>query len=159
MDSNAEYGWSHFRVQSLRTLIEWTGADGHSILGFPPEDRLEDMGWNAREGMIFGTHIQSHKSDTSSPKSTIYADGGAVESVRGFYVLDLLWSIARGIDADTENAASKMGRGFQAQALFQAIASRLDEIANMVTQEDGKSRPDLGVRLRISHIVEEVVNV
>ena len=118
-----------------------------------------EFGWNVTEGVIFGTYIQSHKSDASSPKSTIYSNGYPVESLRGWYTLDVLWSIARGIDADTEDAASKMGRGFQAQALYRAIARRLDEIVNMVTQEDGKSRPDLGVRLRISEIVEEVANV
>ena len=159
MDIQDQYGWCNFRVQSLRSLVRWFAGNGHTIMGLPNEETLDRMGWNVTEAVIFGTKIKTYESDLSNPKSTIYTDNGPVDSLRGWHTLDVLWSIAEGIEADTKEAASKMGRGFQAQALSASITSRLEEIANMCKQH-GKPRPDLGARLVISLLVEpEEANV
>ena len=52
------------------------------------------------------------------PKTWIFdSHGNKLKSIEGVYSLDFAYGIARDISADLTGAQSKMGRGFQAQAL------------------------------------------
>ena len=87
-------------------------CDGHTILS--PE-RLIDAGL---PNEIVAAVTTTYRSDTASPKTTIFVDGQPVEQVRGIYGLDLLQRLAGSLGV-TYRAC--YGRGSQAAAIREAI--------------------------------------
>lgn len=61
-------------------------------------------------------------------KEEYLSDSNVIPKLYGIYSLKLLWAIAHDIKADTTIACTKMGRGFMAQALTDAINNKLEEM-------------------------------
>jgi len=59
-----------------------------------------------------------HESDLRDPKATIYRDGQPVGSVEGVYGLDMLRFLAGSLGVTYRSC---LGRGFQAQAIREAL--------------------------------------
>tara|TARA_R110000868_G_scaffold81260_3_gene230139 strand:+ start:8168 stop:8551 length:384 start_codon:yes stop_codon:yes gene_type:complete len=93
-------------------------GDAHTI--FKPS-AFTDLGLPEAFVMKYSRTI---KSDTSSPKSTIYGDNGevihSVEGVLSSSIADALVGVFNLKDAQSESA-SKMGRGSSLRVLSQAI--------------------------------------
>jgi len=106
--------------QVILDLVKYIGGDGHTIY-----DPREDI-FNGVSKELMESVTQTHKSD-GSYKGSIFVDGKCVEELYGVHGLELLWKLAINVEADTKVAASKMGRGFQAQALSEAIFNKLGE--------------------------------
>ena len=64
---------------------------------------------------------QTHKSDLSDHKSTIYVRGKAVKELKGIHNLTFLYRLAHKLEVDYED---KIGRGFQAQVICTAIRKK-----------------------------------
>lgn len=105
--------------ESIKKVLETIGGDGHSI--HKPELYL-DAGMPAE---FVGAHTVKYKSERSNYKRTIFTDGKPVNELTGVYALDMLYAIAANIGADEREAHSKIGRGFQAGALTEAIYRKL----------------------------------
>jgi hypothetical protein len=113
------------KIDQVKDLIRQTSpevllrasslCDGHTILA--PKAFLE-AGLPA-EVVDFAT--SSYKSD-GSPKGTIFVKGQPVKELTGVYGLDLLELIARSLSLQYRSC---MGRGFQAQAIQQALHQHL----------------------------------
>lgn len=95
-------------------------CEGHDILC---PDKLEGLGLPA-EFVAKVTRI--FESDFSRPTSTLFVEGRAVNQLRGVAGLDLLWAIAKEVDADTSRCCA-MGRGTQADQLKEAITEQLQK--------------------------------
>lgn len=109
--------------EAIRATLKIVGHDGHSIYGV---EEFDDLGLPAE---FLDRFITVHKSHGTNPKGMIFGEGGKVlPELRGVYGLDLLWGLAYAIGADTQAAAEKMGRGFQAQALTSAIYKVLNTL-------------------------------
>jgi len=126
--------WTRFSSQSIIALMDWIGGDGHSVIGVENIDdrKVRELGFTPKEWMIFGYMADTYKSDLTNPKSTITDKHGLPINVIGWATLDIQWSIANAIGADTDEASEKHGRGSQAQCLKKAIDRRLWEIVGMV---------------------------
>lgn len=101
-------------------LDEVLFGDGHTIFepnmytkAGIPEDWLKPL-------------IRRHESGDGHT-STIYVDGERRESLSGVYHLSFLYRFAREIEADTDLAERKCGRGSQARELVKAIREALDK--------------------------------
>jgi hypothetical protein len=90
-------------------------CDGHSILA--PQAFL-DAGLPKE---FVDQVTTTHRSDTSSPKSTIFVGGKAVEELRGVYGLQMLRTLAHVLDIQYRDC---IGRGFEASNIKEAIAER-----------------------------------
>lgn len=102
----------HVNKVRLINYLEESGGDGWSIndpsyytdIGF----KLEDL------------PVQTYKSNTSDPKSTLFDNEGKVlKQLKGVYNLTFLRKLAREIGA--ESNTGMLGRGFEAQALTRNI--------------------------------------
>lgn len=94
-------------------------ADGHTIFNptfYEPYFTAEEL----------GALIQTHESDTSHPKTTIFGDDGSpIPYVRGIYNLSFLYWLAAKLDVtDFQDC---LGRGSQANAIVTAILEKLEE--------------------------------
>ena len=87
-------------------------CDGHTIL--PPE-RLIDAGL---PNEVVAAVTTTYRSDTTSPKTTIFVDGQPVEQIRGIYSLDLLQRLAGALGVTYREC---YGRGSQATAIREAV--------------------------------------
>jgi len=104
--------------------IEWIkqfGYDGHSI--WKPECvPFDDLGLDEKQQKRL---IQTIKSDTSDPKSTIYKDGQVVKELTGVYSLSLLQAIATNLGVG-DAGGFLFGRGSRARVLTDAILQTLE---------------------------------
>jgi hypothetical protein len=103
-------------VVVLRRLVPQ--MDGHSIIrpsffkGLNPD--------------FVASLTNTYKSDTSSPKSTIFTDAGPVNQLQGVYALDFLYRVAEILGVRSSSGADAyFGRGRQAGALQQAIMDKI----------------------------------
>ena len=105
----------HAAIRQLpaETIRQAAGlCDGHSILapqayvdaGLPPE--------------VVRHVTTTHRSDNSSPKSTIFVSDRPVDSLRGVYGLHLLELLADALGVRYQQC---LGRGFQARAIQRAL--------------------------------------
>lgn len=109
--------------------VQWikeNGYDGHSILmaeGVP----FSDLGLTDADRKRL---VQTYRSDTSSPKSTIFKDGRIVPECEGVYLLPLWQAIAAHMKLDDALARAGMlfGRGSAARVLCDAILSELEPV-------------------------------
>lgn len=104
----------YFTDEALHKVCEY--LDGHTI--FKPEGLIED----GLPKEFVDKWTREHKSDSSSPKSTIYFEGQVVRSLEGVYGLQLLYDIASILQLDYPTA---MGRGTQAMLIIKAIRESL----------------------------------
>ena len=93
-------------------------CDGHTL--FKPEAFIEA---GLPEELVKSL-TTTHRSD-GSPKGTIFVNGQPVTSLEGVYGLDVLRFIAQVFGIDYP---SKIGRGFQAQALYHAIHQHFSNV-------------------------------
>jgi len=109
------------------------GGDGHTII---KAESLVDMGFDFDFVSRFAYDHQSGK----HYKEQIFDNktGQKMDSCYGVYSLDFAYAIARDIKADTKEAVSKMGRGFQASCLYKATKERLDTLIDVANHETGK---------------------
>ena len=93
--------------------------DGHTLFDaeyYSPHFTVEEL---TEAGLI-----ETHKSDKSSWKSTMYdTDGNVIEELTAVYHLNFLYWLARQVGADSYPRA--MGRGSQAQELVGNIRQAL----------------------------------
>ena len=102
-------------AEAINKYIEQAGGDGHTIF---KDEYIRGMGFSNE----FVDKFASDHSSGNTGKSTIFDDrGNVMETCMGVYALDFLYGIAKDVGADMTIAHSKMGRGFQAQALVIAI--------------------------------------
>ena len=104
----------------VNKYLEEVGADGHSIL--KPEYLINI-------GFTFDFVAKyAYRQKAGKGKERLYDDTGkSVAYMDGVYALDFLYGIAENVGADTSEARSKMGRGFQAQELCRAIRAILPQ--------------------------------
>jgi hypothetical protein len=96
-------------------------GDGHSIF---PADVLVELGWPAEAVEAVCTVHESG----DSVKTTIFGrDGLPVKSLSGWYSLDVLRLIANVLGVTYEE---KMGRGFQARAIYAALCNTEEAVAH-----------------------------
>lgn len=118
-------------LRQLYALVRGCGAeailraaalcDGHCILdpqaliqaGLPPE--------------VVAHVTVAYKSDFRDPKSTLYVAGVPVEQLTGVYGLNLLMFLAAALHVPYRPC---MGRGFQAQAIRDALQQHFDRMTN-----------------------------
>lgn len=105
--------------EAIRTYLKEVGADGHGI--YKPE-YLVKMGF---EVAFVAKYTVREKSGKSYKSQLFDNSGNPVPYIDGVYALSFLYGIAENIGADTSEAMSKMGRGFQAQCLCSAISKVL----------------------------------
>ena len=97
-------------------------ADGHTIFNanaYEPYFTAEEL----REAGL----VQTHKSDISDPKTTIFNENGIVEELKdSVYNLEFLYWVHRklGITKDI----TKIGRGSQAQQICEHILEVIAEV-------------------------------
>lgn len=107
--------------------IEWireNGYDGHSIW-LPDAVPFEDLGLDEKQKKQL---IQTFRSDTSDPKSTIFKDGKIVKEIsRGVNSLSLLSVIAHNLGVGNAGAFL-MGRGSRARVLTDAILQQFEPV-------------------------------
>ena len=101
--------------------LEENGYDGHTIWkpSFVP---FSDLGLDASDKKRL---VQTYKSDTSDPKSTIFRDGKIVKDCEGVYALSLISAIAGKLGVG-DTGSFLMGRGSRARALCAAILAKLN---------------------------------
>ena len=110
--------------EAIEQYLEKVGGDGHTIF---KDSFIRDMGFTDD---FVDRYCEDHESG-DGVKATIFStkDGKPMPECRGVYGLCFAYGIAHNIGADTSEAASKMGRGFQAQELVIAIREKLKEMA------------------------------
>jgi len=102
-------------VEAIKKYIEVYGADGHSILD---PTQMVEFGF---EQEFVNRFSYDHASGKSYKETLFDTNGNPLQSCLGVYTLDFLYGIAKDIEADTQFAERKMGRGFQASELITAI--------------------------------------
>lgn len=104
------------KIQVHKALCKCAG-DGHTIFKEEAFDMLPKE--------FLDKYVHEYES-VGHGKTAIYDnDGNRLEKLRGVYSLDLLYGMAHDIGADTKEAESKNGRGFQADCLTRSINERL----------------------------------
>ena len=104
------------KIQVHKALCK-CASDGHTIFKEEAFDMLPKE--------FLERYINEYESDGTG-KGDIFDDhGNVIPKLRGVYGLTLLYGIAYDIGADTKEASSKSGRGFQADCLTRAINERL----------------------------------
>lgn len=107
-------------IEAIKADPEVVHGDGHTI--YDPE-------FYTKRGIpkaFVEVLAFNHKSHGDDPKHRLYQNGREVASVWGVYNLDFLSRVADVVGADTRTANKKLGRGFRAQALRDAIYEKLD---------------------------------
>jgi hypothetical protein len=112
--SAVKFMWSDFSRGEQMKVVELMGNDGHTIYD---TSRLIEAGLHPR---IANTFSHTYKSD-GSLKGSIESNGVYVDELNGIYGLDVLWSLARYFNEESD----KMGRGFQARELTEKIRKHL----------------------------------
>lgn len=108
--------------KNREALLEDIGTfGGHDIIC--PDD-LVKSGWPEEFVQCF---VRVHESDFNDPKSTIFSEKGPMDEMVGVYELEFIRGIGRAVGADMREAMSKMGRGFQARLIGEAILKKLKE--------------------------------
>ena len=100
--------------------LEENGNDGHSIWKAESVP-FADLGLDKIEAKRL---VQTFKSDTSDPKSTIFKDGKIVKELEGVYSLSLLSAVAGKLGVE-DAGGFLFGRGSRARALNAAILAKL----------------------------------
>lgn len=125
-------------TEAISTYLKAYGRDGWMML--KPAYLLR-IGFSPKLVKRMTTVEKSSKSD---PKGQLYDnDGRPVDKIEGVYSLAFSYAIAHNVGADTTEAYSKMGRGFQAQCLTKAIATKLG-LDKKKEAEDGDRQQDTG---------------
>ncbi len=105
--------------REAQRLIDYIGGNGHGIFELAkvvegadvPESKLEC--W-----------VHTYKSDTSSPKETIFApDGSVMDELKGIYGLSLIESIASALGCHSPME----GRGSRCRDLTAQVRAKLRE--------------------------------
>jgi len=107
-----KFTWSLLEPSVIRKVVEVVQGDGWTI--FKPDVFIEV---GVPESLI-KQYTRTHHSDKSSPKSTVFANGKAVNKLVGVYGLNVMDGIVRDLGL---KPGSFMGRGFQARANYNAI--------------------------------------
>jgi hypothetical protein len=107
--------------EAIQKYLETWGGDGHTII---IAESLVEMGFD-RE--FVEKHAYDHKSGEDYKSKIFDKNGNVFASCYGVNSLGFSYAIAGDINADCTEAHSKMGRGFQAQCLAQAISIALKE--------------------------------
>jgi hypothetical protein len=105
-----------------KAWIKEHGFDGHSIYRADAIP-FADLGLDKAAAKRL---VQTFKSDTRNPKSTIFKDGRVVKETRGVYLLNLWHAIADNLGVGNAGAMF-YGRGSQARALCSAIVKTLED--------------------------------
>jgi hypothetical protein len=108
------------KKEAIQTYLKDFGGDGHTIV---KAEYLTRIGFDADFVAPFAyDHVSGE-----GYKATIFdtKTGNPFKSCFGVYSLDFAYAIARDVEADTEPARMKMGRGFQAGELSIAIAEKI----------------------------------
>lgn len=124
-------------TEAIKTYLKAYGGDGWTML--KPEYLLR-IGFSPKLVKQMTTVQKSSKHD---PKGQLYDnEGRPVDKIEGVYALAFSYAIAHNVGADTKEAYSKMGRGFQAQCLVRAIAEKLG--LNKEADNAGQGHEDTG---------------
>lgn len=115
--------WADINPEATAQIVEKVGGDGWTILS--PSFFTKFLHEN--ELSVIEEIVKEHASDFKYPKLTIYKEGFPVDSMKGVHTLDLLYRIAKDLELDavSEDANAKMGRGAQAQSLTKGILEYL----------------------------------
>jgi hypothetical protein len=108
------------KKEAIQKYMEVYGGDGHTIV---TASCLVEMGFDVDFVAPFAhDHISGE-----GYKATIFdtKTGNPFKSCFGVYSLDFAYAIARDVEADTEPARMKMGRGFQAHELYKSIEEKI----------------------------------
>lgn len=111
-------------IEAINKYLETYGGDGHSIIR---AEALVEWGFDFE---FVAKHAFNHQSGEHYKEMLFDTKTGKkMDAIYGVYTLDFAYAIAKDVGADMTNARSKMGRGFQAQALYGAIKTAIKEVA------------------------------
>lgn len=137
-------------LAAIRKAME--ECDGHSVMR--PEFFVNDCGLPP---LLVKGVTRYHRSD-GTPKGTIFnGQGEALYGLRGVYGLDMLWALARIINADTSGCCA-LGRGFLARQIQNAIRIRLDDLSGKgplvgsVPLSEVQAKGSLSARAHVKHL-------
>ena len=95
-------------------------SDGHTI--------YKEEAFSMLPKEFLDKYVQEYESEGHGKTAIYDNDGNRLDKVYGVHGLKLLYGMAYDIGADTKEAESKSGRGFQADCLTRAINKRLLEM-------------------------------